>query len=405
MKHKIVKNYIIKNGIIIEVDGDMTQFTMPEGVTEIGESAFYRCHGLTQITIPEGVTKIGSYAFIRCSSLTQINMPDTVTEIGEGAFYECTNLTQINIPEGVTEIGKVAFCKCYGLTQINIPDGVTKIGRIALRGCISLNSINIPEGVTAIGEHAFRECFRLTQITIPEGVTEIGKSAFSRCHGLTQIAIPEGVTKISIFAFRECSSLTQINIPKGVTEICDYAFENCNQLRYIVVDSDSEIDRVKGLLPKSLRATVTSFYFQHVANIKAIKRAQFYFFSSKMSLFNGILTDFIAHKVYQFLSINEMQLLPRICKSLAPIRPLYYAINQVKFSYVIPITLDGSTVRTQFLNTPRHPQETLSKAAYKDRLKMFKKDIQDQSIPRRLANQPFQEASSSQPPNKKARHW
>ena len=41
MKHKIVKNYIIKNGII-EVFGDMTQFTMPEGVTEIGESAFYR---------------------------------------------------------------------------------------------------------------------------------------------------------------------------------------------------------------------------------------------------------------------------------------------------------------------------------------------------------------------------
>ena len=53
-------------------------------------------------------------------------------------------------------------------------------------------------------------------------------------------------------------------------EINEMAFTECNQLRYIVVDSDSKIDRVKELLPQDLTAKVTSFYCKHVANIKAL---------------------------------------------------------------------------------------------------------------------------------------
>lgn len=49
--------------------------------------------GITHIDIPNGVTVIGEYAFWFCSSLTSINIPDNVTTIGVDAFRGCSNLT------------------------------------------------------------------------------------------------------------------------------------------------------------------------------------------------------------------------------------------------------------------------------------------------------------------------
>ncbi|MBQ9880006.1 MAG: leucine-rich repeat protein [Clostridia bacterium] len=65
------------------------------GVTSIGDSAFYECSGLTSVTIGNGVTSIGDYAFYRCSGLTSVTIPDGVTSIGEGAFYGCSGLTSV----------------------------------------------------------------------------------------------------------------------------------------------------------------------------------------------------------------------------------------------------------------------------------------------------------------------
>ena len=57
-----------------------------EGVTSIGDDAFYWCYSLTSIEIPESVTSIGDDAFSRCNSLTSIEIPSSVTSIGSSAF-------------------------------------------------------------------------------------------------------------------------------------------------------------------------------------------------------------------------------------------------------------------------------------------------------------------------------
>ncbi len=74
------------------------------------------CSSLTDITIPNGVTKIGEYAFQNCINLTQITIPNNVTSIGNCAFRGCNSLEQITIPNGVTKIGYYAFSDCPNLT-------------------------------------------------------------------------------------------------------------------------------------------------------------------------------------------------------------------------------------------------------------------------------------------------
>ncbi len=172
--------------VLVEVtDKDITEFTIPDGVTKIGYDACAGCSSLTSITIPDSVTKIRYGAFDGCDSLTSITAdPKLMSNLPKG------QLTSFTIPDGVTEIGDNAFRDCSRLTRVTIPNSVTTIGNYAFSYCSSLTSVTIPNSVTLIGDYAFRGCSSLTRVTIPNSVTSIGFGAFRDCSSLTSITIP-----------------------------------------------------------------------------------------------------------------------------------------------------------------------------------------------------------------------
>ena len=257
----------------------VTKVVISDGVTSIGDYAFYDCSSLISITIPDSVTSIGYYAFSYCSGLTSVMIPDSVTSIGQDAFFGCENLnavyitdlaawckilffprsdgfsfgdsnplyhggdlycndelvTDLQIPKGITNIGDYAFYGCGSLTSVTIPDGVTSIGADAFAYCSGLTSVTIPDSVTSIGNGAFSNCSGLTSVTIPDNMTSISGRAFAYCSGLTSVTIPDGVTSIGEHAFSYCSGLTSITIPDSVTSIGENAFYWCDNLNAVYI--------------------------------------------------------------------------------------------------------------------------------------------------------------------------
>ena len=178
-----------------------------EGVTVLGDYAFYKMNGLKSMELPETCTSIGNYAFYSCSSLTSVDMLN-VASIGEYAFSKCSALTSADIPD-VTSIGNYTFSECSALPSVSMSNA-TSIGVRAFHYCFALTSADIPN-VTSIGNYAFQGCKSLTSVDMPN-VTSIGNgvfygSTFYKCTALTSLTIPSTCTSIGSQAL-QCGSST-----------------------------------------------------------------------------------------------------------------------------------------------------------------------------------------------------
>ncbi len=207
----------------------LTSINIPANVTSIGSQAFFSCSNLKRvditniekwcaiefewkasplcgtgavpylngriiedIVIPDGMTSVGDYAFYGFSSVTSITIPDSVTSIGHDAFYGCTSLTSITLPDGITDIGSDAFTSTgYYNDPANWNNGVLYISNHLINAKSTLSgNYTIKAGTKCIGDSAFMDCTSLTSVTIPDSVTSIGNAAFGGCKNLT-IRTPE----------------------------------------------------------------------------------------------------------------------------------------------------------------------------------------------------------------------
>ena len=198
----------------------LTSVSLGSGVATIGDSAFQGCPLLVEITVDAlnvAYSSVGGVLYhlsgatrtlIQCPAAKtgSYTIPNGVTHIGNAAFYNCGNLTGVTIPNGVTSIGDEAFRYCDNLTSITIPNGVTTIGNGAFAECTGLTSVTIPNGVTRIGPGTFFFCYNLTGVTIPASVTTIDSSAFTYCSGLTSATFHGNAPAIDSSVFNGAAS-------------------------------------------------------------------------------------------------------------------------------------------------------------------------------------------------------
>ena len=247
----------------------LTTAKLPDSLTTISQQAFYGCTALKTVNFPANLKTIEGWAFLGCA-LESVTLPEGLTTIGYRAFSECKNLTSVTVPASVTTIDEGAFgyspakitvaednlnyssdehgvlfdkdkttlIYCRPNIEVEtytIPSTVTEICKEAFYGCKNLATITIPDGVQRIGSSAFGDCEALTTITIPAGVTTIEANTFYDCTALTAVTIPAGVATIDMWAFSGCTALTTVTIPTSVTSIAYNAFSNCSALTTVNV--------------------------------------------------------------------------------------------------------------------------------------------------------------------------
>lgn len=141
-----------------EGNGDGTTLDL-SGVTTMGEYAFYNCDKLTGVELGGSITavegngntsnKIPNHAFTS-TGVQSITVPSGIKEVGEYAFYDCPldKAPHISLQEGLATIGDYAFGK---------NDAAPNTSMIGL---------TIPSSIVSIGDHAFYNYKGLQTVTV-----------------------------------------------------------------------------------------------------------------------------------------------------------------------------------------------------------------------------------------------
>lgn len=209
----------ISGSRIIKYRGSETCAKVPEGITEIGEAAFFGCDKLEEVVLPEGLERIMFHAFYGCSSLKEIRIPASVIEIGDRAFYRCSSLLRLEVNSSPA-IGGDLLGACTALQELSgsafKKDGCICIGSTLVRYDGDSRQLRIPEFADRIAGYAFSRCASLQELVIPPHVKHIDDFGFANCLKLRSISFESEDVSFGHCVFFNCPALREVNASAGL---------------------------------------------------------------------------------------------------------------------------------------------------------------------------------------------
>lgn len=244
--------------------------TIPEYITEIGESAF---EGATMKALlfagNSALKKIGNRAFAN-SSLVTVVLPGGVTEMGESVFENCKGLQQADMSSVAIEtLPAKTFSGDIGLKEVVLNEATIAFGDESFASCSVLSVLTAPGfsytdnfSVTGIYDTAFYTSAQTQEadsfvllgkvlikyvagsavlpdgenkiVTVPDGVEIILANVFNSAT-FYKVILPAGLKVIDDNAFLY-SRVAEVEFAgSGLLEVGESAFENCTDLSVIVL--------------------------------------------------------------------------------------------------------------------------------------------------------------------------
>ena len=281
---------------------NITLVTLENGITHIGDYAFYGFTGIRSVydaayankqgynyyllKYPTSLESFGVASFKNCSKLSTVIFPDNLYsadgakndgEIPDSLFENCSSLykmtTQQNrsskfaFPGKVNRIGKSAFSGCSDLNvpygELALPITVKTIDNYAFEDCTTVTNVHLIGSIERISPSAFNGCTSLSRIYIQLGTGQAagheyyyvpnnynGSELYNKsqtelvrimpAYSETEYTVSDTVEKIGDYAFNSSVNLEKITISAGVKEIGRYVFGDCNSLLNIEVSAANQ---------------------------------------------------------------------------------------------------------------------------------------------------------------------
>ena len=275
-------NYCSENGVLFDKNktslinypcAKTGEYTVPSTVTTIENCAFYNnmtSTKLTGITLNDGLTTIGDDAFYNCAGLTTLNIPSSVTTIGDFAFGHCDGLTEVVINGGVTTIPQAAFYGNSNTLKYDFTAYASVPALASINAFIDINNscqIYVPialyeDWIAATNWEYYKDYIIAEEVPglynydtgalrytwdqlIERGDLEVNGATLEYFNGdLTgKLVVAPGITVIAGAAFLKNdhsilgSNLSALVLPEGLEVIEESAVRSFNNLKYINIPS------------------------------------------------------------------------------------------------------------------------------------------------------------------------
>ena len=236
------------------VQGTLTAYTIPNGVTSIRSYAFAYLHSLESVTIPESVTHIGNDAFSGCTSLKYIKFRGLTPPNIDNYENVSSFMEDILVPESAVSSYVAAFPSWenrifadththdYSVTELRksnqtgstpftqLSDTTLNTSNVSLD---NLKRVYIGNNVTTVETETFRNT-ESSSIFIPEtnSLETIGQNAFNNTNVIGDLHLPN-VTSIGASAFDHNIHMLSVTIGDRITSIGSLAFNYCSSLKSV----------------------------------------------------------------------------------------------------------------------------------------------------------------------------
>ena len=223
LKYEIADDSVAITGFTSELSGEVTVPAEINGlpVAKIEAGAFKYNAKVTEITLPDSVTEIGQEAFKSCFQLKSVVLPKNLTSIADNTFQESRKLASLTVPEQVKSIGELAFAQCLSLADLTLPEGLETVGEDAFLNTPWMDAQREKNPFVIINHVLIDGKACKGDITIPADVTAIGAGAFSYNYYITSVLVPENVKEIRRYGFFNCTGMERITVLNPDCEIYD----------------------------------------------------------------------------------------------------------------------------------------------------------------------------------------
>ena len=159
-------------------------------VIATGVNSFYGCTALESVNLFEAfpnLTEIGNFAFSGCTNLKTVYsatlkqegavfVQEGVTWIGQEAFYNCDSIKYLSLPSTVTYLGPSVARDCGALEFVDFNENANAINLNNwghFNNCTNLKAMSMPDGIQTINNRFATYCGNLQAVYLPANLTQM----------------------------------------------------------------------------------------------------------------------------------------------------------------------------------------------------------------------------------------